>query len=519
MPSKNCINRLFQRETGCFLKYPRLDCQMIRRLYYEPDEYEFSLLWNENKKKGVLTLCDKIFINSRDCYSLDKITRGSHPLSYSISDFVERSKLGHDKMLAHKGPHNTTPDPSKKFRPFLLVLTKDNFLLQFDLDNGNLLEKIFLGDPERAKFLYITWYRYYDSVVLQTGDMRNSSGRSTFLKVMILRVNPLQIVTCFRIPSNLFGKVESAAIDLEMIRTSTPVVSKKTTYCIYSLKDLIAPENCEFPIKIGEICRNYAGCEECETSVSRVVGVGGHGIPVNLTVNEPPPLVFSVEIGTPFIDHGGYPPKLIYTPAGEVDGTYHVARFTDRTLQPIGQIKLNSHDEGQTSAQFHTDYSDRIIVVNKHSISMCCVIDNHFMELYEIYMSNSVFEKSKLNEYISKQETSAFPRTIFGYDYDESTDVLAVIGIDPSSNRPRGGIVALFDNQTGQLIRREFLEALRLEDEDDLEIVFALDELMILQKPNSTCCNIFYYRFLRKISGSIKARPKRRKTNGYKAFI
>lgn len=97
--------------------------------------------------------------------------------------------------------------------------------------------------------------------------------------------------------------------------------------------------------------------------------------------------------------------------------------------------------------------------------------------------------------------------------------MLAVVGIDPYASCPRRGIVALFDNLTGQLIRRETLEALKIDDEDDFEIIFSLDELMILQKPTTTCCNIFYYRFLRKISGSMKPRPKRRKTNGYRAFI
>lgn len=320
-------------------------------------------------------------------------------------------------MLAYKGPHNITPDPPEKFRPFLLVLTKDNFLLQFDLDNGKMLEKIFLGDPERAKFIYVNWYRYYDSVVLQTGDMRSFGDRKTFLYVIILYVNPLRIMTCFRLPSNIFGKVESAGVDMEMIRTSTPLVSNRTTYSIYSLKDLITPEKCKFPIKIGEICRNYAGCEECQTSVSRVVGVGGHGIPVNLTIQEPPPLVFSQEIGTPLIDHGGYPPQLIYTPAGEVDGTYHVARISGQNLRPIGQIQLNCHTEGQTSAQFHTDYSDRIIVVNKHSISVCQVVDDHFVELFEIQMTSSALEKNKVDGLILKQGASAFPVSYNRYHY------------------------------------------------------------------------------------------------------
>ncbi|RUS71456.1 hypothetical protein EGW08_020787, partial [Elysia chlorotica] len=94
----------------------------------------------------------------------------------------------------------------------MLALTKGNMLLRVDLQNGQLLEQIYVG-PSRISFRSIQWNVVGESVVLIStifppgqGQARQEVDSAKVKQLVILSLFPLSFVCKFSVSKQVFGR-------------------------------------------------------------------------------------------------------------------------------------------------------------------------------------------------------------------------------------------------------------------------------------------------------------------------
>ncbi|KAK3743453.1 hypothetical protein RRG08_011297, partial [Elysia crispata] len=223
--SNNVYCQLIQREY--FLqKSPRHSYRILGSLITKC-EYTFKKVWSETSSQRIS--CDgsvgflsseftrKIHIKFRKKtliffknYSHCVDSSSFHPYHKFDVQQVSPSKIA-DALLTEGFPE-TVDLPYKGYKASMLALTKGNMLLRVDLQNGQLLEQVYVGLP-RISFRTIQWNVVGESVALISSlfpsGQRRARQQTEWEKVkelVILSLFPLSFVCKFSVNKQVFGR-------------------------------------------------------------------------------------------------------------------------------------------------------------------------------------------------------------------------------------------------------------------------------------------------------------------------
>lgn len=473
-------------QTGCVKNLTRYNLQFFRKLI-EADEFYFRLVYSHIQRGKFFQRFDKLFVhNGRHVYNLRSDRINDSTRLYSIEQYVRGLKLADHRVLAIKSPiYTPTMLPRSKYRPMLLILNDHNKLLVIDFDTGELIDTIYLGSMERCKFTYIGWEKYMETILIQSTDLMAQTDGRVISYNILMSIWPLKFIACFDIECHIFERQRSTNISEGMLILSNPQPPDQFVN-IYSLTDILDPENYKWYTDIDKHCTNEERCDECWRSEARVVGRDGHGFPTNIIIKTKPRLLLSILTCFPCIEFGYNPFHFIYSPPGQRD-TFNVERLEGRVPVINGSITFDNYLEEHNKLLFHDDpVENRIISIESHKLAFYKIINNvltrrgelsptppEFFDDLQVRMRNQ--RKAKKNDNMYK--------SFFSHVYDVDTEIFFVLGVDLSSDKPTTPVMCLFDNFNGQLLKK-FPLNFKAEESNDYDL-WADRDLLFINENNS----------------------------------
>ncbi|XP_045414873.1 DDB1- and CUL4-associated factor 17 isoform X2 [Lemur catta] len=260
-----------------------------------------------------------------------------------------------------------------------------------------------------------------------SSEQRLRSGPAVF------RVLPFSLVGILEINKKIFGNVTDATLShgILIVMYSSGLVR------LYSFQT-ITEQFMQQKLDLGCACR-WGG-------TTGTVGEAPFGIPCNIKITDPPPLLFEVSSLENAFQIGGHPWHYIITPNKKKQkGVFHICALKDNSLAKNGIQEMECCSLESDWIYFHPDASGRIIHVGpnqvkvlklteiesnsfQHQISEDFVIlanrENKNENLFTVTASGRVVKKSlHLLDDDPEQETFKI------VDYEDELDLLSVVAV------------------------------------------------------------------------------------------
>lgn len=264
---------------------------------------------------------------------------------------------------------------------------------------------------------------------------------------------------------------------------------------IYSLLDILHPDNFKWHTDVGQICVNVSKCDECKRGDHRIVGKDTHGLPVNLYLKNKPRLLMSILTSCEeSIDFGGHPYQTIYSSLDQKNA-FNVESIDGRVPVVNGSITFDDFMEEHNTVFFLDELlGNRIIAIEAHKLAFYKIINNVLVKSGELSPTPLAYLKKLYEKSI--KEIDELDKSIFTYAYDDETAIWFVLGVDLSS-KTRNLVMCLFNNFDGRLLKKIKLpKKMKIDEFADYDIYFDLDLLFICQN-NINQSKAICYRLVR----------------------
>ncbi|KPP75761.1 DDB1- and CUL4-associated factor 17-like, partial [Scleropages formosus] len=327
--------------------------------------------------------------------------------------------------------------------PSLLALTAHNWLYRLSTKTGKQLQKVCLSS--RYKFRYLGWdvpqeTFYIKSVQNKQSPTVRQAGldNNAMIYLAVFQVFPLEIVAVLEISKRVFG---STVLDVTLSQGVLVVSHSNKTVKLYSFENIVdkllrCVEFSQF------MTRRLVLGEQCQWSgISGTVGESPFGIPVNIHINECPPVLYELPCLDNYMQIGGHPWHVIFTPNHKKHrGTYHICLLKDGTLAHNGIQDMQCCSLESDWIYFHPDESGRIIHVGPSKINVLKIVKSQ--ECLSKFAVVSDFSITAHRDHI----------TFRVVEYEDELDLLAVVEVTLRDEKGRAN-VGLHDNQSGVLMK------------------------------------------------------------------
>ncbi|OXB60633.1 hypothetical protein ASZ78_001166 [Callipepla squamata] len=226
------------------------------------------------------------------------------------------------------------PNPSD-YKPSLIVLTVQNWLLRLSADSGEILEKVYLAGS-CCKFRYLSW--------------------DTPQEVMVVKSAQNKLPAAAR---QIFG---NNVTDVAISNGILIVMYSMGLVRLYNFQ-AISEQFMDQPFDLG-----------CEFNWNGEVGVVGKypfGLPCNIKITDTPPLLFEASSLENAFQIGGFPWHYIITPNKKKHrGVFYICSLKDNALAKNGIQDMKCCSLEPDWIYFHPDMSGRIIHVGPNLIKV-----------------------------------------------------------------------------------------------------------------------------------------------------
>lgn len=257
---------------------------------------------------------------------------------------------------------------NKDFRPSLIAITADGYLLRQDLKTGEKLQSIYLSS--KYKFKHIYWENDLRKVVLSsihakmpprsTLDNRSCVFR-TLMYLAIFEIAPLRFLANIPIDRNIFG---SDIIDASISRDILFVMHQGGTMKFYSLQEILDKFATKAPIgQLYNFAENSLNQHDVLMRIDEnwgTVGMYPFGVPINVKFDCKPSLLLQICSHQHLLSFGGYPWHYIVCPKQQAS-VFKVYTMEDQAPVKNGLLKSTVQSLEQDQAYFHKDNSGRIL--------------------------------------------------------------------------------------------------------------------------------------------------------------
>uniref|UniRef100_A0A8C4N3R2 Ddb1 and cul4 associated factor 17 n=1 Tax=Eptatretus burgeri TaxID=7764 RepID=A0A8C4N3R2_EPTBU len=197
----------------------------------------FKRVWVKNSKTPVSYGRGRVYF---DNYSLCYSCHGASPkLLYKLPAHAAFEKI--EDALFCETPVVSWFLPPSDYRPSIVGLTSSNFLLRFNADTGQLLEKIFLSNL----YKHISWISEQETLMLKSircksTDRPRTVGanltRRILLQLAFFTVFPLKLIGMMEIDQQIFG---STVTDVTVSEDILITLHSNGTVKFYNLEEIV----------------------------------------------------------------------------------------------------------------------------------------------------------------------------------------------------------------------------------------------------------------------------------------
>uniref|UniRef100_A0A3P9AJT1 DDB1 and CUL4 associated factor 17 n=1 Tax=Esox lucius TaxID=8010 RepID=A0A3P9AJT1_ESOLU len=438
----------------------RQNLKILRDIILQ-DSKDFSKVWTKSSKSTISYESGRIYFeNYQCCYS----SLPSEPhLLYELRKRPKAEKI-EDALLCQCPLDKRLPTPSDE-KPSLLALTANNWLYRFSAETGQELQRVYLSPHH--KFRYLGWDVSQETFYVKsiqnkmTSTVRQAGfNQNTLMYLAVFNIFPLKLVGILEINKSVFG---STVIDVVLSQGVLAVSHSSKTVRLYSFEDILNKY----------MTKTLVLGEQCHSEGVTAVGEAPFGIPVNIHINECPPVLFEVSCFDNGVQIGGHPWHYIFTPPHKKhQGSFHICSVKDNTLAKNGIQDMKCCSLESDWIYFHPDDSGRIIHVGPSTINVT---------------SSGRIVKRRFHQLDDDPEQETFRMV----EYEDELDLLAVVEVTHREDEGHAHI-RLHDNHTGAL-----LKSVPLVESWDVtyshELFFDRDTIVHIEqtKNNNFCCHVY----------------------------
>ncbi|CAG5116004.1 unnamed protein product [Candidula unifasciata] len=306
----------------------------------------FQKSWSQRSKKHIA--CDgrfAFFDNYQNCIDCGSPFPGPR-LKFS----VQRSQPGKiEDALIMEGYPETLSLANKGYRSSLFALVKGNVLLRLDMQDGRILDEVFVAPPS-VRYKRIQWNVAEESFALcstltqtRPAHLLRQTGQEV-MHLTIMSCMPLEFVCQFAITRKVFGRdaVEASVfLNILMVMHSTNYVR------MYSLERILDKSKMD----------GYTLYQEFKDGSRH--GVHPCHLKHNITLKEPPPCLFEVRCRNRDVMITMPPCYYVMWPIGKANG-YCCYSFQTRQIVEGGLLEAEEC-EFEERVSLHADDSGRIV--------------------------------------------------------------------------------------------------------------------------------------------------------------
>ncbi|XP_033024098.1 DDB1- and CUL4-associated factor 17 [Lacerta agilis] len=337
----------------------RKNMGILRKLVCQ-ESTTFRNVWTTHSTSPIAYQSGRIYFdNYRCCVSS---TTPEPRIIYQMPRRPRSEKI-EDALLLECPVGEVLPSQSD-YKPSLLVLTANNWLLRLSASTGEILEKVYLAP--HCKFRYLSWDVPQEVMVVKSAQQKLPAAarqagiqRSVLFFLAVFRVLPLSFVGMLELDKKIFGNGMTDAVlshNMLVVTHSTGLVR------LYSFQ-AISEQFTERQVDLGQECswNGKAG----------IVGKYPFGIPCNIKITDTPDLLFEVSSLENTFQIGGYPWHYIITPNKKKQkGIFHVCSLKDHTLAKNGIQYMECSSLEPDWISFHPDTSGRVLHVGPSLIKV-----------------------------------------------------------------------------------------------------------------------------------------------------
>ncbi|GFR62412.1 DDB1- and CUL4-associated factor 17-like [Elysia marginata] len=473
--NNNVCCMLVQREY-LLHKSQRRSCHVLRSLLTKCD-YTFHKVWWQTSSQRIS--CDGALIFLKN-YSQCVDSSAFHPrVKFQVSQVSASSKIT-DALLTEGYPE-TMDLPHKGYRASMLALTKGNLLLRMDLQNGHLLEQIYVGFPI-IKFRTIQWNVVGESVTLisqiippELRTQRLEAGQELhpdrWKQIVILSLFPLQFVCKFSVSRQVFGR---HVLDVSVFLDLLTVMHSSGHVRMYSMETILKQYQ-------------YHSYNLRQPMSDRALyGVYPSPLTENVEIKELPPCLFEVRCRNRDVMLTLPPCYYLMWPYKEEIG---VCCFSFETGQMVrsGCISKEEASAYDDRIALHADDSGRVVHMTNSQLRLLKLKRNeeeNFTELVEEFVISRNIEPKPpslkvtqsgriIKQRVLPDAVDLPDRTVLTMVYSEEQDMIVLLSLQHEDC----ATVGFYDNWNGCLLRQFPLEE-NVEEALERSICFYLDTLV-----------------------------------------
>lgn len=492
---RRVIEYLHKRELGVKTFY-RFNLQILKHIIAQKDSC-YKKIWKCNSLKLFFYECRKLYFdNYRTCFTVLGFDHTPQKL-YKLST-VPRFK----DVLCCEAPGNL-PSYDETNLSCFLALTCNNWLYQLNLETGATLGKIYLSPC--YKFRQMSYESYGYTVVLKSilnvsrqSDQRSNVCGDVLCAFLFFGLFPIQFIGMVELLRSVFGKdiINAIVMDELLMVCHQPGLVR-----LYSLQEIL--QNClEFEVKLGA---------QCGHSRNEIVGEFPFGFPINIQIQVRPPILYEVKCCNNDLQIGGFPWQYIIQPNRNCPNKFEVF-----TLDPPHKITngLMEYDTSHIEPDhviFHPDNSGRIVHYSSTTFRCLAVkMKNETSPILELLFTLSLDTKKtepvniktstrsgrlvRRNDRYLESNAEAFQHSVIGMHYESELDIISLLIANASNNscHQTDGYANLYDNQTGNLIKKIQLEE-EWEEDSEHKLILDCDILIHIVKNFRSLSTCYVY--------------------------
>ena len=427
-------------------------------------------------------------------------------------------------------------------RPTIFVLRKSNVLDVYSLENGRLLNTVYIGCLSKGVFKEMTYD--YESGLLVLKSVRKSKTSNevdddVLVSFVLFQHPPFKFVARFEVRKSVFG---DKILDADLVCQTLMVLEANSVTKVYNARHLL--DGIDEELNIGDI--------RGDSTEILTVGDSPLGLPINLEIKRAPPCLLIIKSYKQYIQLS---PSYNFISCDLKDHCFKLRRLGDHSL--VGMLGQRD-SEGQDHVGFTPDDASRVIQINSSSLRihefskdslgldelMHLKVNHHEGRHCLKYLNSGcklckseaqktdppkLMSKSgrKLKTRLNSTDLLGKSRNI-SWDYEDELDVLVVLAhddiSDDESDESITGLdsVVLLDNQTlkvikevpiHQVVRRGFMMP---------NVFVSMDrDILIIQVESGVKTSTFLYQLVEDFDGTksqskptkFRSSPPRRPSN------
>jgi hypothetical protein len=347
----------------------RQDLTILRTLISK-DSYDFTKTWCKTSRNPIGFDYQHIFFDKfRTVYNTNGL-KGKPTQLYTLPSLRTNEKI--ESAVVFESPLDQVSmqecENHKDFKPCMIGITADGYLIRQDLRTGEKLQSVYLSS--KYKFKHIFWETDLHRVVISSVHVKNppravQDNRScvfrTFMYLALFEVTPLKFLATIPILKNVFGP---DIVDASASRDVLFIMHQGGVMRLYSLKEIL--DNFAIKTSIGQLY-NFADGSNDQHDISMqldqnfgTVGKYPFGVPINIKFDHKPSVLLQVCSHQHLLSFGGYPWHYIACPKKQ-SSVFEVHTMNNHMPVKNGLLKSDIQSLEQDQAYFHSDNSGHIL--------------------------------------------------------------------------------------------------------------------------------------------------------------